>query len=205
MDNKEKWKFFSNPPQSVKEVYKLLSLLSEKMNAEITTLPWELCEKDICAPAFATNRIEHLSHESMELGEHEDYDTETGISFGIPNLYSKEPGLHPSTFVNGSPGKPWLVSLMLYATSDDFDPKYGLGTVFCNSKGKVMARADTLHMRFVLFEGNIVHGIEESKIPPGIKPWRVSYVLKLVINPRSENQSMKKSFYEIMKSYKNTL
>lgn len=83
MDNKEKWRFFANPQQSVKEIYKLLNFIAYRLDADVTTLPWELYDQDICAPAVATNRIENLSHESMELGKHEDYSPESGIPFGI--------------------------------------------------------------------------------------------------------------------------
>ncbi|OJU79984.1 MAG: hypothetical protein BGO10_01440 [Chlamydia sp. 32-24] len=202
MDNKEKWRFFANPPQSVKEIYKLLNFIAYRLDADVTTLPWELYDQDICAPAVATNRIENLSHESMELGKHEDYSPESGIPFGIPILYSKDSALHSNQFINGDPGKPWLVSLMLYSTSEDFLPEYGMGTIFCKKNGEIALRGACKHMRFVLFEGDIIHSIEESKIPSGIKPWRVSYVFKLVINPKNENQSMKKVFYELMRSYK---
>jgi hypothetical protein len=201
MDNKEKWRFFANPPQSVKEIYKLLNFVAYRLDADITTLPWELYDQDICAPAVATNRIESSTHESMELGKHEDYSPEDSIPFGIPILYSKEETLHPNKFVNGDSGKPWLVSLMLYSTSEEFIPEYGLGTVFCKKNGEIALRGACKHMRFVLFEGDIIHSIEESKIPPGVKAYRVSYVFKLVINPKIENQSMKKRFYELMKSY----
>lgn len=202
MDNKEKWRFFANPPQSVKEIYKLLNFIAYRLSADITTLPWELYDQDICAPAVATNRIENLSHESMELGKHEDYSPENGIPFGIPVLYSKESALHAHQFVNGAPGKPWMVSLMLYSTSEEFLPEYGMGTIFCKKDGTIALRGACKHMRFVLFEGDIIHSIEESTIPSQIKPWRVSYVFKIVINPNIENQSMKKQFYELMQSYK---
>ena len=201
MDNKEKWVFFANPPQAVKEIYKLLSWLSHQMDADITTLPWEMYDKDICAPAVATNRVEYKSQESMELGKHQDYSTEKGISFGIPILYSKEPTLHPNNFINGSEGKPWLVSLMLYSASEEFSPDCGLGTIFCNDSGDVALCADSRDMRFVLFEGDIIHTIEKSKLQHNINAWRVSYVFKLVVNPKNESKSMKKVFLELIKSF----
>ena len=201
MDNKEKWLFFSNPPQEVKEIYKFLGWLAHRMNADITTLPWELYDQEICSPAFATNRIEKLSHESMELGKHDDYDTENGIAFGIPVLYSQDKVLHPNRFKNGEEGKPWLVSLMLYATSEDFLPEYGLGTAFWKNNGEIASKAECRHMRFVLFEGNIIHGIEESRIPGDKNPWRISYVFKLSINPRQEHESMKKTFAELVTTH----
>jgi len=202
MNNKEKWEFFAKPPQAVKEIFKLLDTLSFKMDADITTLPWDLCDSKICASAVATNRIEKVSKESMEMGKHDDYNTEEGIPFGIPVLYSKEQTYHPTKFVNGAQGKPWLVTIMLYAAEENYLPKYGMGTIFCKKSGETALRADCSHMRFVLFEGDIIHSIEESKLPEGISVWRVSYVFKLLINPRQENQSMKKKFQELINSYK---
>lgn len=67
---------------------------------------------------------------------------------------------------------------------------------FCKNNGEIASRADSVHTRFVLFEGDIIHSIEESKIPETASThvWRISYVFKLLINPRQENQSMKKFF-----------
>lgn len=206
MNNKEKWEFFAKPPQPIKEIYKLLGLLALRMNADICTLPWDLCDQNICASAVATNRLERVTKESMDMGKHEDFNTEKGIPFGIPILYEKEKKFFPGNFINGDPGKPWLVTLMVYATEDNFlVPEYGIGTIFCKKNGEIALRGDCRHMRFVLFEGEILHSIEESKIPSQINTWRVSYVFKLMINPREAGKSMKTAFYDFLKSYKNNL
>lgn len=202
MGNKEKWELFSHPPQAIQEIYKFLCTFAKKLDADISTLPWELCDQYICAPAVATNRIEKLTLESQEKGKHEDYNTEEGIAFGIPILYSKDKKEHERNFVNGAVGKPWLISLMLYVTDDNFKPEYGLGTAFYNDNGQLAKRTDSLQMRFVIFEGNIVHSIEKSHIPEGIKTWRVSYVYKLIVNPKKNNQSMKSLFKEQLQLYK---
>ena len=104
MNNKEKWEFFAKPPQSIKEIYKLLGMLSHRINADISTLPWDLCDQNICASAVATNKLqgESASRESMEMGKHEDFNTEKGIPFGIPILYKKEKTFFPGSFVNGA-------------------------------------------------------------------------------------------------------
>lgn len=189
MNNKEKWEFFIKPPQPIKEIYKLLSTLAQELNADITTLPWDLCDQKLCASAVATNRVESATKESMEMGKHEDFNTEKGLPFGIPILYAKENEYYPSNFVNGDPGKPWLVSFMLYVTEENFEcGSYGLGTVFYTKNGVLSTRADAKHMRFVIFEGDILHSIEESHIPPDVHTWRVSYVFKLIINPRSNEE-----------------
>lgn len=198
MNNQEKWEFFARPPQAIKEIYKLLQLLAHQMHADISTLPWDLCDASICASAVATNRIEKVSHATMELGKHEDFSTEKGIPFAIPIHYSKEPASFPEKFINGDMGKPLLVSFMLYAADRSFLPEYGMGTVYYKTKEEKALRTDCRHMRFVFFEGDIVHSIEESKLPPEIKTWRISYVFKLLFNPRRENVSLRTVFYDIM-------
>lgn len=204
MNNKEKWEFFAKPPQPIKEIYKLLGTFANRLNADISTLPWDICDQNICASAVATNKFERVSHESMEMGKHEDFNTEEGIPFGIPMLYKSEKTFFPGNFVNGAPGNPWLVSFMLYAAESNFTvPDYGIGTFFCNQDGTVAAKAECRHMSFVLFEGDIPHCTEESNIPSEINTWRVSYVFKLIINPKEPNRSMKKAFYELIKTYQN--
>lgn len=201
MNNKEKWEFFAKPPLVIREIYKLLGWLAHQVNADISTLPWDLCDQSICASAVATNRLEKVSKASMDMGKHEDFNTGTGIPFGIPILYNPTKTFYPSRFENGAPGYPWLVSLMVYATEDNFiAPDYGIGTIFCKKEGAIAAKADSRHARFVLFEGDILHSIEESRIPPDVKTWRISYVFKLIINPRSAMNSIKQQFYDVVQS-----
>lgn len=198
MNNKEKWEFFAHPPQAVKELYKLLGFLSYRLEADISTLPWDLCDPSICASAVATNRLEKSSKKSMELGKHQDYSTEKGIPFGIPILYSKDQAFYDSKFVNGELGKPLLVSLMIYAAKENFKPSYGMGTAYYKKDGNFALRSDCKHMRFVIFEGDILHSIEASNIPSDINVWRVSYVFKLIINPKKEGQSMRQRLRELI-------
>jgi hypothetical protein len=195
MNGKERWKFFSNPPQAMNEVYKLFGMLAHRMDAEITTLPWELCDqRSHGSPSVIGNFLEEASNESMELGKHQDCNPEKGIPFGIPILYSKENQFHTNCFANGDLGKPWLISVMLYVTAEEFLPEYRLGTVFYKSNGELALRTSCLNMRLVLFEGDIFHSIEESTIPSPIQTWRVSYVFKLLVNPRQKDKSMKTAF-----------
>ncbi len=206
MNNKEKWEFFSKPPQPIAEINKLLGMLAQRLNADISTLPWDICDQHMAASAVATNRHERVSRMSVETGKHEDFNTEKGIPFAIPMLYAKEQTFYPGNFVNGAEGNPWLVSLMLYATEDNFlTHEYGIGTLFCKKDGDIVAKAACQHMRFVIFEGDILHTVEESHIPAEINTWRISYVYKLMLNPRQAGQSLKKAFYELLKSYKEAL
>lgn len=201
MNNKEKWEFFANPPLPFKEIYKLLGMLSHELDADISTLPWDLCDQAICASAVATNRIEKVSKKSMELGKHQDFNTEKGTPFGIPILYAKENGIYDSQFVNGATGKPLLISFMLYAADEKFNPEYGMGTVYYKNNEEEALRTQCKHMRLVFFEGDILHSIEEAKLPSHVKTWRISYVLKLLFNPKNANQSMRTAFYEFLKSF----
>lgn len=188
MNGKERWQFFAKPPGAIYELYKLLSTLSEQLNAEIMTLPWELCTHDSSSgsPSVIANRLEEASKESQELGKHQDCNPEERISFEIPVLYNV--GSHPSKFINGAQGRPFLVSVMFYVTAPDFAPEHGLGTVFYDDTGNIASRVRCQNMRLVLFQGDIFHSIEESIAPK--KSWRISYVYKLLINPREEGDQI---------------
>jgi hypothetical protein len=201
MNGKERWQFFSNPPSAIKELYNVLSLLSHQLDAEITTLPWELCDASLHgSPAVIANMIEEATTESMDLGKHQDCSPEKKLSFGIPILYENESKYHDSQFMNGATGKPWLVSLMLYSTDVEFLPEYRMGTAFYEKNGQIAHRVGCTDMRWVLFESDILHSIEASNIPPHIKTWRISYVFKLIMNPRSPHQNIKAELYKQLTS-----
>ena len=96
MNGKERWQFFSHPPVAITEVYKLFATLGAKLNADITTLPWELCDQSSHgSPAVIANKLEEASEESRELGKHQDCNPEHRVSFGIPVLYSQEKNFTP--------------------------------------------------------------------------------------------------------------
>lgn len=190
MNNKERWLFFSKPPEAVIEIYKLLSHISHQIDAEISTLPWELCDQKTGSPAVIANFLESLSPESMNLGKHQDSNPKEGIAFNVPKLFSDKE-VHTNAFENGAVGKPWLISLMLYSTAENFDPNFSMGTVYYDQEGKICLRTNCLDTRLVLFEGDIWHSIEQSAIPQDIKTWRVSYVFKLIVNPKNETNSPK--------------
>ena len=206
MNTKERWTLFANPPAPIQEIHKFLSLLAYRLDADITTMPWELCHPTAGSPAVNPSVIvnyhnEGVSKASMDYGKHQDCKPEKGIFFGIPVLYKKANELHETHFVNGTTGKPWLVSLMLYSYSDEFSPEYGMGTVFYQANGELVGKVNCINGRLVLFEGDIFHSPEESKIPPDRKPWRISYVLKLIVNPKKENQNLKEDFLKLLRSW----
>ncbi len=198
MNNQEKWEFFAKPPQAIEELYGLFGLIGSKLDAKVSTLPWDLCDAKLCASAFATNRLERCSSESMNTGKHTDYDPVKGLPFAIPILSSEEKKYHPSNFINGEAGKPLLVSAMLYVTEDNFCPEFGLGTIFCENSGEVAKRLNCQHMRICIFEGDILHSIEKSNIPDNIHTWRISFVFKLMINPNRLNVDLKNKLREIL-------
>lgn len=202
MNGKERWQFFSHPPAAITEVYKLCATLGAKLHADITTLPWELCDQSSNgSPAVIANKLEEASVESRELGKHKDCNPASRVSFGIPILYSHEKEFHPHTFANGATGKPWLISVMVYTTAEEFLSEYCLGTVFYDHDDNIALRVNCLNMRLVLFEGDISHSIEESKIPSGVKTWRISYVFKLIVNPKDQDLSVKKTFSDLMSPF----
>lgn len=194
MDNQEKWLFFSKPPKTIQEVYKWLGLLAHKLDADVCTLPWDLCDGKITASAIATNRVETSSTENQECGKHQDYRTNVPLSFGIPVLYAPTTTYYTESFVNGDAGKPWLVTLMVYAAAPNFDKEFGMGTAFYTSTGNHSLTVPCENAQLVLFEGDILHSIAASHLQQGTKTWRVSYVYKLCFNPRSQQTNIKEAF-----------
>ncbi|MES2272595.1 MAG: hypothetical protein V4487_00185, partial [Chlamydiota bacterium] len=167
MDSKERWLFFSKPPQTMKEIFKFLSFLSLKLNAQISTLPWELCHETTSFTAVSTNFVKEVPPGSMNVGKHWDYKPEEGLAFGIPVLHAKEKSYHIGNFTNGAAGKPWMVSLILYSAAENFQPEYGMGTVFFKDETEIGFRTDCKDARLILFEGDLLHSLEESRLPAG--------------------------------------
>ncbi len=193
---KDRWQFFSHPPKAVSELFNFFAMIANRLDIEVMTHPWNLSSKMCNAPAFFINFLEEVSFKQAQIGLHEDYNTETGISFGIPNLYTD--AFHDCHFVNGDEGKPWLITVMLYSTSKGYCPEYGMGTGFYQKDGKRALLADCIDMRLVFFEGDILHATEPSHFPPNIQPWRISYVFKLTLNPKKKSQNIKKAFYKLI-------
>ncbi|MBI3236611.1 MAG: hypothetical protein HYZ48_02765 [Chlamydiales bacterium] len=200
MDGKQRWQFFSKPPYPIYALYRLFSFLSDQLNAQISTLPWELCDSaGNGSPSVIGNFIEQASPESMLLGKHRDSNPQNGLPFAIPLLYSETPAFHPQSFENGTAGLPWIVTLMLYTHADNFQMDYKMGTTFYDSQDNPFSVASR-NMRLVLFESDLFHTIESSDIPEEIATWRVSYVFKLLINPL-KNENLKTRFQALIKTY----
>ena len=170
MNGQERWRFFSSPPPAITEVYKLLSLLGEKLQADITTLPWELCDPSAHgSPAVIANKLEEASAVSQELGKHRDCHPEGKIAFGIPMLYGAEKVFYPSIFVSGCVGNPWLISVMVYTSDPNFAPEFCMGTVFYDEEEQISLRVNCSHMRLVLLKGILFIASKSQKSPQGLK------------------------------------
>ncbi|WP_420422388.1 hypothetical protein [Simkania sp.] len=199
MDNPGRWKLFSNPPGPFQELYRFFGFLAEKLQVDVSTQPWMLCSESSSLPAFVVNYHEAMSVEDERGYKHCDCEPEKGVCFAIPNLHANERGFHKTNFVNGDVGKPLLLTVILYSTSEKYLPEYGLGTAYYDQSGKKVFSSDCIDMRLVLFEGNIMHGVEASHLPEK-GAWRISYVFKLLLNPKDGSQNIKESLKKLLLS-----
>ena len=201
MNTKERWSLFTNPPPMIHEVHKLLSFLSSHLDVEISIAPWELShQENSVTPSVIVNYYTEIASETMLISRHQDCKPKEGIFYGIPILYPSAAPFHECRFENGAVGKPWIVSMLLYATSKDFLPEHQMGTVFYKTNGEAALKTDCFNGRFVFFEGDLFHSAEESNIPSAQSLWRISYVLKLVLNPKLETQCVKQLFSQFLRS-----
>lgn len=200
MNGKERWQFFAQPPSAINALFKLFSFLSHKMDAKVLTLPWCLSDQKTSSNCVATNFLTENAPKSAKLGKHQDYNPESGLAFAIPCLYSSEEKSHPNRFANGAEGRPLMITVMVYATAENFHSDYGMGTLFYDREEKEI-KIDCRHMQIVFFEGDIWHTIEESRIPQGLESWRVSYVFKLIFNPKKKKPSLRNALYEQLRSH----
>lgn len=199
MDGKERWQFFANPPSAIQALFQLFHFLSYQLDAQVTTLPWCLSDQKVSSNCVATNFLHQHSRMSTEHGKHRDYYPENGLAFEIPCLYSSKKEAHPARFRNGDVGRPLMMTVMVYATADHFRPDFGMGTLFYHSDGKEV-KIPCHHMQMVFFEGDIWHTIEESRLPEGLKTWRISYVFKMIFNPNKSDLSLRHSLSDTLHS-----
>lgn len=197
MNGKERWQFFANPPHTIECLFQLFSFLSQRLDAKVMTLPWCLSDEKTTSTCLATNFLKENSQTSEEQGKHQDYVPENGLAFSIPCLYGEEGECHPTSFINGDIGKPLMTTVMVYATAENFQPDYGMGTFFYDQKGK-QVKIDCQHMQIVFFEGDTWHTIEKSQVPSDLSTWRVSYVFKIIFNPRKKDSDLRKALFEVL-------
>ena len=191
----EAWEFFKHSPQPIKEIYKLLGTLAYLMDADVSTFPWWLQDPEIGHPTINVNRVTEMTPENSKLGKHADSLPEKAMFFGIPVLYANN-GQYHTTFNNGDVGKPLIMSCLLYVTEFNFiSSEYGLGTLYYSKNGEIAHSIPCQHMDLHFFQSDIIHTIEDSRIPPDVNTYRTSYVFKLIFNPRHENQPLKELFW----------
>jgi hypothetical protein len=94
---------------------------------------------------------------------------------------------------------------MIYVTAENYDEDYKMGTRFWNQEGSQFWDVPCRHGRVVIFEGDIFHSMSASAITENISTWRVSYVYKLIFNPKKPNQSLKTHLFEFLSSFIDTL
>lgn len=171
----------TKPPSAVDAVHKLFSFVAAELNVDISTHPWH------SSPSYplANNFLTTYDANSASMGWHQDYDPKVdGTVFSLSRKLDDKTKYFDRYFVNGSPGNPWMLSLILYSTAENFKPQYGMGTKF----NSLMAAKETIiaceHMRMALFEGDICHAIQEDLLPENVKTWRNTFVWRITLRPK---------------------
>ncbi len=188
-DSKQRWSLFFEPPSPICHFYDFLSFLTHELSFEILTMPWALFNGISGSPAIIANKVQEVKVDSMVRGKHKDFDPTKKLAFKIPSLYGGPE--HEECYANGAVGKPYLLTMMIYSIAENFSCGYEMGTAFFSEDGAKMQKALCKDMRIVIFEGDIKHSIAASNMPEGINTWRVSYVYKLVFNPKNKEQSIR--------------
>jgi len=196
MNGKERWEAFFNPFKPFENFYYFLESMSAQLNIEISTIPWELSNGKSSSPATIANFLTEVSFRSTELGFHQDFNPSSGLPFLINKKADKDT-VFSGPFDNGAQGFPYLLSIMIYATDESFDPSFGMGTRFKFKDSEEFIDLECSHGRIVIFEGDIWHSISPSLLP-SLNTWRVSHVYKLILNPISGNQDIKKDLCRIL-------
>jgi|GEM_PF-2836464 len=193
MDIEMTWGVMIQKPGRVfSEIANLLCHFSHQLQAEILLQPIRVCHKEKCTNSIITNLLESMTHKNAVRGLHRDYHPKGGMSYAL----AKEDGtLFPRQFENGAKGNPWLISVIVYMTSKDFDPEKGLGTGFFDDNGELKHIIKCSHLAMAIFEGDVIHGIAPSR--DDAKGKRVSFVYKIALLPKDKNHSVRDDFHEM--------
>lgn len=187
---RKKLLFFPPPPLDV--MTKLFAYIGSKLNVDVSSLPWV---PNIPHP-LVNNFLTELDFYSSAIGWHSDYETDA-LKFRLADKRSNQSKFYEG-FTNGAPGKPYILSIILYTTADNFDPTWGMGTLFADKNNFSLQPVGCQNMRIVIFEGEIRHKIVESHIPPGVNTWRNTFVWRIVLRPTTnENFSIKERFLSV--------
>lgn len=180
----------SNPPAAADIVHKLFAYMGAVLNVDVSTHPWN--------PIYTltNNFMNKNSKESAALGWHQDYDpSHDGTLFSLSKKLNDKTQYYPKNFKNGSPGNPMLFSIILYTTAENFKPEYGMGTKFKSPLTTLETIIPCEHMRIALFEGDLLHCIQEDFLSQGINTWRNTLVWRITLRPKGEsNISIKEAF-----------
>lgn len=177
MNEDDRLQVFKQPPAALDAVHKLFSFFGSALNVDISTFPWGLV-------SCGNNFVLSVDKGSEDAGWHQDYDPNNGLPFSIPKRYKEED--YPSVFDNGRASCPWMLTVLVYTTAENFKTEWGMGTRFQDLQG-VKTTVECEHMRMVIFEGNISHTLQQSFILPGINTWRNSFVYKIILRRRKES------------------
>lgn len=181
------WQALESPPNFLQKVYNFLSWVSEETGLIIATQPFDIHRK-LCIVA---NYVESVSKTSMLTGLHTDYNPSNFNYFTVHKAFNPKKAYPLEKFQNGTPDRPFLFTLMLYLASETLQESHGMGTVLQNYKSEPTEESTCIspkHMRLVIFQGDILHGIQQSFTDEGENIWRASIVLKLFSHAREKGQ-----------------
>ena len=197
LNAQERWNFFIQPPNPIKVIYSLFSHLARVLDIEISTMPWMLFNGIAGSCAVIANKVLSVKQESTIKGKHKDVDPTKKLAFETPCLYGDKP--FTGSQINGQTGYPYYLTVMVYSNASNFNENYEMGTSFFFQDGK-MIQAICRNMRIVIFEGDIFHSIGASNFSEDIDTWRVSYVFKIILNPKSPTQNIVDLLMEFFKN-----
>ena len=179
-DSKEFWKF---PNSYIHSLQELLAFIAQKTGTVISTQPDVCTGPGVCANSFPTNAVKESTKANSNMSIHRDYRTTEGLGYQIQHLYDDE--YYPDRFVNGATDQPYLITVILYISTKDFNSK-GLGTrLFPSNKNYQISSEDAVapkHGRILIFDGTIDHTIQDGFSKHGR---RISLVYKLIARKKT--------------------
>jgi hypothetical protein len=157
---------FSSGLKVLDTAYQFLAHLAESCDAVVSTQPWIQGKRSAFHPNFVTHYTE------KECGIHRDFQTNNFECF-LPKVSG--PGYYPPNFDNGAEGMPYLMTLLIYLTADNFDSnRHGMGTRIFEENGAVHV-VDCINGRFLLGELNAKHDLQGAKFLKGaVNTYRIS-------------------------------
>ena len=181
-----------SPPNFLQKVYNFLSWVSKETGLIIATQPFAIRYKNLMNTlCIAANYMESVSKTSMLAGLHTDYNPSKNNFFTVHKAFNPKEAYPLNKFENGEPDHPFLFTLILYLASETLQESHGMGTILQNYESEPTEKStciDPKHMRLVIFQGDIRHGIQQSFTDEDENIWRASIVLKLFSHAREKGQ-----------------